>query len=296
MAVYGGNDITLILERSIWKGQYIGGNFVWQFTRVDAFHGMPIARMSRRIGNTIYFLGEGGFYSQIGGQEAIPIGVGKIDKYFYAQSSATYRYLSHTAADPTKKIIIWMFPGIGQTGCTEGLVYNWETQTWSRLVMTEGFLFYSASSSGAYTLEQLDAFGTIDTLAASLDSPIWEGGGGTVGVLSGMDTSFRVVHYDSTALSTTIETAEQEQIPGVRSQINGIRPYVNGGPTITIQIGTRNLQSDSVSYSSAATVNSDTGWFNFRQEGRFHRVRISTVGAFTHIIGFDVDSKRGGVR
>ncbi len=295
-AIYGGDDLTILLERSIWKGQYIGGNFVWQFTRIDAFHGMPLVRTSRRVGNIIYFLGEGGFYSQQGGGPAQPIGVGKVDKFFYAQSSSAYRYLSHTAIEPSMKVVIWMFPGLTQTGCTEAMVYHWEAQRWSRLVMTEGFLFYSATRTGALTLEQLDAYGTMDSLPYSLDSSVWEGGGGVTGVLSGMDTSFRVVQYTGTALAALIETAEVEAVEGARSQINGVRPVVNGGATITVQIGTRNLQSSSVSYSTAATVNSDTGWHNFRQEGRYHRIRINTTGAFTHLVGYDVDVVKGGVR
>lgn len=296
MAIYGGDDLTIMLERSIWKGQYIGGNFVWQFTRTDASHGLFIARCSIRVGGTIYFLDQTGFFASQGGAPAQPIGAGIVDKYFFANSSAGYRYLSYTAFKPDEPIIIWMFPSVSATGCDAGLTYNIYTRKWTRLVMTDQYLFWSAFSNPALTLEDLDAYGNMDTLPYSLDSPYWMGGGGVRGVLTGFDTSFRITRYTGTALAAVIETQETEFFPGRRTQINGIRPVVNGGPTVTVQIGYRKLQSESVSYTTAKGVNSATGWHNTRKGARYNRIRVSTSGAFTHLVGYDVDVVDGGFR
>ena len=91
-----------------------------------------------------------------------------------------------------------------------------------------------------------------------------------------------------------IETAETQFFPGRRAYLSGVRPLVDG--TATIQIGTRDLQEDTVSYGSAITPHSQTGLANTRSDSRYHRIRLNTTGDFTHAIGVDVEARQSGKR
>lgn len=291
-AIFGGDDLTIFMQQSIWRGQYIGGNFVWQFGQVAERRGLALARCAIRVSETIFFLDKTGFFKLIGTQ-VTPIGYGKVDRYFWGNVNSNYKDLTHCAADFDNKTVFWAYvdANSGSTIPDRALCYNLETGFWSRIHITANMLFYSVT--GGISLDDMDPFGTMDALTIPLDSSYWGGG---IGRLSGIDSSFRLVYYTGTALDALIETQEQEIEGYRRSIISGVRPVVNGGPTITIQIGTRDLQSGMVSYGASALVNTVNGWHDLRAEGRYHRIRVSTTGAFTKLIGLDFLAQNGGLR
>ena len=291
-AIFGGDDLTIFLEKAIWKASYIGGNFVWQFFKVADKRGLFIEKCAQRIGTTIFFLDETGFYQYSDKGGIKPIGYGKVDDYFWSNVHTAYIYDTHCAIDHDNQLVVWAYVDAngGNTTPDIGLAYNINTGQWSRVQLSTSFLFYTGSTS--YTLDELDTFGNADAIAQSFDSRFWSGG---VGVLAGIDSSYRVVYYNSTPLDVTIETGEA-QFADKNTLITGVRPVVNGSPTVTVQIGSRSLQTDSVTYGSAATVNPSTGWHNLRKEGRYHRIRVSTTGTFSKLIGLDIDLVESGIR
>lgn len=293
-ALFGGDELIIFLEKSIWQASYIGGNFVWQFFKVADKRGLYVENCAKRIDRTVYFLDETGFFSYTPGSLPKNIGYGKVDRYFWENVHQSYVYDTHAAIDEENKLILWVYvdANSGSTTPDRALAYNYVTGWWSRLHHSTPFMFFTGSTG--YTLDELDAFGNLDFgVTVSLDSRFWQGG---VGVLAGVDSSNRVVHYNSTAQASKIETQEIEASPGRRSIISGVRPVINGSATVFVQIGSRSLQTSSVSYSSTFSVNSNTGWHNMRVEGRYHRVRVATSGAFTKLIGIDAEVITGGVR
>ena len=292
-AITGGDRLSIFLQRGIYQAQYVGGNIVWQFDQVDDNRGLVADRAIAQSGRRIFFLDRDGFFG-FDGVNVSPIGGGKVDSYFWSNVNLNYLYLTHAATDPNNKLAIWMYvdTASGSTVTNRALIYNWETGKWTRVEITDHFLFNSLTRG--YTLDGLDAISTdIDSFTESLDSRNWNANNA---VISGFNTSYRLVDYTGAALAARIETQEQEIFPGRRSVVKGVRPVVNGGPTVTVNVGSRALQSDSASYSSNASVNTQTGWHNTRQEGRYHRFRIDTSGAFDHLVGFDVDAVQGGYR
>jgi hypothetical protein len=63
-----------------------------------------------------------------------------------------------------------------------------------------------------------------------------------------------------------------------------------------MNIGTRNLQSGTVSYGS--TLSTDGfGYCTTRSNARYHRARVSIAGGFNDAIGVEiVEAKKAGVR
>jgi hypothetical protein len=128
-----------------------------------------------------------------------------------------------------------------------------------------------------------DIYPDLDAMPISLDSRSLTGNNR---VLSGFDSSHRQVNFTSDAMDATIETGEFQVNPGARTDITLVRPYVDGG-TVTVQMGTRNLHSDTVSYASAVSLNS-SGDAPVRSNARFHRVRLNITGEFTDAQGVDI--------
>lgn len=96
----------------------------------------------------------------------------------------------------------------------------------------------------------------------------------------------------------TIESASRDVFPGARAVIDGVRPIVGSG-TVAVRVGTQDLISDSVTYSTGTSVNSRSGMSNFRDasnpaEGRYLRVEFSLSGTWDQVLGADVDLSDAG--
>lgn len=81
---------------------------------------------------------------------------------------------------------------------------------------------------------------------------------------------------------------------GKRGFVSGVRALVDGDNTI--QIGTRDLLSESVTWSDEITPETDTGIASARSDARYHRIRVNTSGDFTHAQGVDIIAQPSGFR
>jgi len=237
----------------------------------------------------VFYLGRDGFY-MFNGSNSIPIGVNKVDKTFWADVDQTYMANISSTIDPINTLVMWAYPGAGNTGGMPNhiLAFNWSTNKWSSIDVDVEVIF-SALQEG-YTLDQLDSFGTMDALPYSLDSRVWMGG---ADVLSGIDLSHYLGHFTGTALDATIETGEQGS--DNRALVTSVRPVVSGYSGVTAQVGSRNLQGDSTTWSTASSINSN-GECPVRVDSRYFRVRLNITGGFTHAVGVDALAKKGGKR
>ena len=144
-----------------------------------------------------------------------------------------------------------------------------------------------------YTLEQLDAFGTMETLPASLDSRLWTGSGKPL--LSGFNTSHVVGYFTGAVTEAQLETGD---VDGSQSRyvVKGVRPLVDGvSATATAKIGYRDSRAAVTSYTAFNSANRG-GMIPFRLNSRFCRVvvNVAASGDWNHLIGFDLDAAPGG--
>ena len=296
MGVEGtGDAATIFQEYSIWRMTYEGSPTIFRFDEVLPGIGTPSKNSITTEGRITHFLGQDGFYQLIDGTQIKPIGKNKVDNYFFNDFDATYPEKVIGASDPNSGIVAWIYPGSGNTNGQPNKIifYDWINDKWSRAEQIVEWI-YAAIGQG-YTLEQLDNVSTsIDTLTPSLDSRAWMGGALQLAVY---DADNKKGTFGGTAMNATIETGEAQVNENGRAHITGARPLVDGaGTTLTVQIGTRDLQTDSNSFTTAEAVNTETGIAHFRSDARYHRLRINTSGDFTHAKGLEIFSVLTGKR
>ena len=296
--IIGGEQGIIIREHAIHRMTYVGSPSVFQFDLVEANKGTFIPGSIMQIGNLIAYIGEDGFY-MFDGTKSVPIGASKINKFFYENFDTGYKNRVTVAIDNNNPILYWSYPAAGNTAGAPNqmLAYNMDpnsTKRWSYINPSQGIEAIFNTLTPGYTLETLDTVSTnIDTLTPTLDSNVWKGGNSR---FSAINSSGQLVDFSGDVESAVIETPEFEINEGYRTKVLCVKPIIDGAATLTIEIGTRNLLSETVTYSSPITLSSD-GFFNLRQDARYHRFRFSTSGAFNDIQGFQlIDSVKTGVR
>lgn len=291
-------------ERGIYRIAYTGSPTIFDFAVAQGAAGTqsPMSIVQRRL-NTgsgyeggAYYLGEDDFY-WFDGANSSPIGSQKFAKTFFKDLNPSYLAQVIGAADPINKLIFWAYTSLeGQLSPLYDrlIVYNWDLQRGALCDLSPSPIeWLGRSTSMGYTLDQLDQFGTLDSLLFPLDSRAWTGG---VPILSCFDSAHRLNYTTGPALAPTVETGEKQLFPGTRALVRAGRPLVDGGVP-SLALGTRDRTVDSVVYGVAVPMNV-IGDCPLRGTGRYARFRISLPAAstFTHIQGVDIDAVKEGRR
>lgn len=286
--VVGGEFGTVFLERSIHRMTYVGSPIIFQFDEVERNQGTPAPGSVTRFKSFMPYLADDGFYI-FDGQQSVPIGANKVDKTFYADLDQSYMDRISSTIDPINQIIFWASPGQQNVGGNPNRIwaYNYSpnaAKRWAYAEMDVEYIYRSLAEG--YTLEQLDTISaSLDALNFSLDSRVWMG---NTALFSGFNADHKQINFTGTALNATIETQEVELTPNARTNVQEVRPFVDGSSaTVTIQIGTRNALNESVTWGSAISANS-AGNFPCRANARYHRMRVNISGAFDHAQGLNI--------
>jgi hypothetical protein len=290
--VIGGEFGLVFLDKSIHRMTFSGYPTIFQFDEIEKAKGVYAPQSVIRFGSVVFYLSDDGFYATTGSGESVPIGDGKVDKYFLDDLETFYSYRINAAIDPINKLVLWAYPGVGSSSGTPNriLVYSIFRKKWA-LVEVDTEILPRYASDGL-SLDELDSISSsVDALAFSLDSRVWSGGEQT---LAAFNTSHRLATFTGTAMNATVDTGEVQHFPRRRAHVTGARAIVDGG-TATVAVGARSLLSASHSFGSAVSLNS-SGVAPLRSNARYHRYRIATTGAFDFIQGVEVDAVPGEER
>lgn len=293
--VVGGEFGVVLQERAIRRMIYSGPPYTFQFDKISTEIGCTYEGSIANFENQVYFADASGFFLLHGGQELVPIGNNMVDNYFSSDLDQSYLHKMWAAINPERKLYALLYPGAGNTGGTPNrmLIYQWADKKWARVEVTAEMI-YSGLSQGGYTLEQLDAFGTMETLAYSLDSPVWAGVARRL--LASFDTSHRLNYFNGANMAATIDTAEHKPGGGNMAFIRSGRPIVDGGSP-TMALITRNTPQEVVSV--GADIALDTlGRAKFRTRARYARARVKIPAgdSWEHAQGIDdlIIKREGG--
>jgi hypothetical protein len=281
--ITGGEFGIVLLERSIIRMTYIGSPLFFQFDAISRNLGCNTPGSIAQYGPNTYFLADDGFYG-CDGTNIYNIGNDKVDEYFYENMALALQDTISAAIDPIRNIVIWNYPNTN--GGRSLLIYNWLVKKWSTADTTSEYVVSLASSTIA--LEGLDAYGTMDTLPASLDSRMWSGGKFLFGGADGT----KIVTFTGPNSTANITVGEMEF--GYNSIVTNARSQIDNG-AVTMAIASRKQLNGAVNYSSTVTQNSD-GTCPLRSYGRYHRIRVTPTGTWTHAISVDVDYTQSGNR
>jgi len=291
-----GGEIGLVFqETSVRRLSYEGSPTVFRIDKIANDLGCSVPGSVAGVLDLAFFLHKSGFHMVQGGQSLQAIGRGKVDRTFWAEFDETNQFRCSSAIDPVRGLYVFAYPANGSGGVPSRLlIYNWRSGRWSRAQVNCELLFGGVSQQG-YTLDQLDAFGTLDTLPYSLDSSYWTG---TVSLLLfGFDTNHMSGSFSGSTLPATVETAEFSPSQGTRAVVRGCRPLIDGGSP-QIQLGARETQQAAVTYGPPVGL-TPAGLAPVLQSGRYFRVRATMNGgdSWSNLQGIDdLDARPAGAQ
>ena len=282
-------------QNQIVRMDYVGGNTVFRLSVISPNRGAMYGRTVCQDNRQIFFYADDGFY-QINGDQIIPIGVEKVNRFFDLDLNKAYADRICAAVDPFKQLAMWLYPSASNTTNTTGIcdkiiIYNYVTQKWSLADASASTIF--AQFVGAYTVELMDILSqNLENINAALDTDFWSGGQVLLGAI---DSDYKASIFSGTANECEIETAEIEGFPGARTNIQGIRPIVDATATVTVK--TRERLADNESESTSVSMR-DSGINPVRKSGRYIRanVKVPSGTTFTHAQGIDLVGSKAGVR
>lgn len=298
MAVVGGEYGTIFMEDAIYRMTYVGAPLVWQFDQIESGRGAVSAKGCIKNGNSIAYVGIDGFY-MFDGSQSIAIGSKQVNNFFWEDIDPNYIDKINGIYDPYRELLIWSYVSLELGGTTNNrlIIFNraqnadtrWtiidETLETLFLALSEGYNLDNASSTGY----------DVDSSPYGPDSSFWVG---KKRFLAGFNSSHKMVTFDGTAKTAVFETGDYDlSNNGSRTQITRARPAVDGSTaTITLQLGTKNVQNESITYTSAVPPNAD-GFCDFRTNARYHRAKMTIADGFECAYGMElISTATRGVR
>jgi len=286
VGITGGEFGLVFMDRSIHRMSYVGSPLVFQFDNISRNLGCFEANSIVQYGGTSFFLSDDGFYA-CDGQQVIPIGNEKVNRYFFDDADQGILDKMSAAVDPTRKLVIWAYASNDSATADKLLIYNYQTNKWTS--GTTDVDRVATSSTPTVTLEGLDTFGNLDTISTSFDSRIWLGGKMQ---FAGVRNA-KIVTFSGSNTTAYIETGDIE-VPGSTSAITIAKPIVDNGSG-SVALVSRRLLTESTVFGSQTAADAENR-VSVRGVGRYHRLQLTPTGSWTNTVGMDIDLSPLGTR
>lgn len=284
---------VIVRENSIVRMEFVGSPAIFQFTTAEEKRGTQAMNSVVSDGIIVYYLSPNGF-NAFNGTQSIPIGDNKVDRTFLAKLDENQLHLIKGAIDPVEKYVAWGYKDATKNGyITDLILYHYNEGRWTQA--SQDCDIIETMNTPGYTLEGLDAVSTsVDALAFSLDSRVWQGGKATLGAFS---TAHKLGFFDGDNKKAVLETGEAALNPGGRAYVSSVMP-VTDSTGVQARIKSRTNQYGSLTVSSSATLNTATNEIPFRVDAAFHRVEMTFSAGSTWELaqGIKFRSKPTGVR
>jgi hypothetical protein len=286
----GGEYCTILTERAIFRATYSGLPLVWQFDKVESQKGCAFKHSVCNISSLVFYLSDDGFYA-FDGQKSTPIGSEKVNDFFFNDFDSNYDTRMSASVDPNREIAMWSYTSTqSPTGQPDKIiVYNYVLNKWSLLAIEADYL--SPFFASGYTSDGLASIDSlVDNINTAVDSRLYKGGQYVFGGAYGD----KIYSFTGSPLTGTIETAEVPLTVGKHSIVTRVYPYYEGG-SVSLQVGTRNNQTDDASFTASVSPNTD-GFSPFRAQGRYHRAKFVISGSWSNALGIDIEATAVGGR
>lgn len=290
--IVGGDYGVVLTDRSLWTMRYVGSDVIFQFDEAEKDTGCYAPGSVAKSGENIFYLSPRGFMMW-NGQQSIPIGAEKVDRYFLADLDPAYRLRISAAIDPIRKLYVVSYPGPSNGGVsTKLMVYSWVADKWSQVVYSHEYIWVSAGLG--FTLDQITS--SLDSLEYSLDDPYWQGGARVLSGFTAGTVPHKMFTWNGSAMTATVTTGDGQLNPDGRAFINTVAPVVT---TYSGSVGVALGYRDNLSVKSTTLTAQNIDAFQrtrWRNQARYHRLTITAAGGFDHMRGADVAFKPAGVR
>lgn len=287
-----GREFGTVFQRyMISRMTYVGPDTIFQFDVVEKKRGAIAPGAIIDAGLIAAYIADDGFFLW-DGTSSTPIGAQRVNEYFRTRLYPGTENKIVGVFDPLDNVVSWAYC-IDSTGVLkERLTYSLIENRWSRSNLSAAW-FMTGYDLG-YTLEQLDAFGPLDSLPFSLDDPSLLGGR----VRSvGFDIDGFYGSLNGDTLAAILETGDWQSGPGTRAFVNAVRP-MDDADVGTCAVGMRQQSlADAISYTGDSPKVLD-GRCPLRASGRYMRFRRNIAGQQTwkRATGIEVNAAAAGRR
>ncbi|MBA2689798.1 MAG: hypothetical protein H0U63_03240 [Burkholderiales bacterium] len=265
----------------------------FQFEEVASAKGALSARSVIAVGPLAFWLSEDGFYMG-NSSEQRAISANRVTDYFFDKLLRERSYQVTGAADPLATRVYWSYP-TQSTDYNDYIIgYDWSLDKWFEIKFTTYAMAITATAG--LTLEELDAFGTLETLAFSMDSTTWSGG---ATYMSLIDQDNKLAYFSGQPMEVTLETGNVQFAPGRRVKATWARPLIEGtgGSSAMLEVGRRQRLTDEPAWTVPASM-AASGRIPIYASGAYHRFRLVVPAGtiWEHAQGMDVEFAQEGVR
>lgn len=278
---------TIFQEFAIRRASYVGTPLVFQFALIANNLGCSIPGSIAAYRDLAFFADRSGFYMIQGGYQITPIGDQRVNNFFWGAVDQGNLPRVCCGIDAVNGGYVILFPDNSAVNGNpnRGLYYGWTVDQWTEISPGDLQFVFAGATQQAWTIEQLDIFGTIENVPYPFDSSVWTGV--MRRVLAGFNTSNQFGYFSGAPLEAMVDTTEVNLATGKFARVRSARPLVDGG-SASVSLGTRNRQTDTVMFGTASAMNGN-GVCSFNQSARYHRGRVIVPagGSWTHYLGLD---------
>lgn len=270
-----GSVIAIFSRNAISMGWYSGAPFTFSFAtnKINNVGAIPGTIVS--VENKIFFWHDTGIYV-FDGTNLEQIGMG-VRNTILGNLNQNYIYRITTAFDTKRGLVCWAYPTLDSVSgeSTEMLFYNYRTKRFTHHTSNNQCIFSMAKiiASIIPSIDESDAEYPLgpDGYSFFVDTQNWVAGDPAIMACRG--NNGKVVSFTGEANPCILETGELSN-GGILKAVN-VRPKIqNAIDPVTVEIGSRFKENDSVSYSTPVAVGSN-GYANVRKSGRFLRCRLN---------------------
>lgn len=283
-----GYEGLVFCERAVYRMQYVGPPYVFQFTAVDKSVGTVAPDSVIHYNNLVYFIAESGFYTT-DGASVRDIGAETVNLWWADASDDSRRNEIVASPDPINGVVVFAYasPSSPAHLFDSLLVHHPQLNAFSTVSVTTERL-YNDCSRGV-TLEDLDAYGPLDTLPFSLDAKNLVR---DVRMLSAFSDTHTPLLFSGPTVAALLETSERG---GEQNLIHGVRALVDGSPAAA-SIKYRSFLKDPLKEAACAPASRLDGICRARVATRYARalVNIPAGTEWAHVTGVEVYLEQGG--
>ena len=215
------------------------------------------------------------------------IGQDKVANTFIKSLAANALTSVQGAYDPSNNRIIWRYrksSTVSSTIFNDALAYHINIGEWVPLSIQTAAII--TMSSPGYSLDDLDQFGTLDTLPYPLDSRVWKGGEPR---LAAVDADLKFGFVQGTSLECTLQTPEM--LGTQREVVTGITPVTDSADAL-VYLGVKDRVADSMRWKSAVSIR-DSGNAPVFGAGKIKTFKAVMAAATTWTFFRGFDNPRG---
>ena len=242
VAITSGEVGYVFRQNQIVCMDFVGGNVVFRF---QLYHLIEELCMDKQFAKTTgkYLYADDGFF-QINGDQILPIGSEKVNRFFDSDLNKAFSDRIAAAVDPFNTLAIWLYPSKNNPGNTTGicdrlLIYNYVTQKWSIANVQASQIFEQFVTIN--TVELMDLISeNLDDINILLDTPYWTQGQLYLGAIN---EDFKAAIFWK-KFRSRIRNKRNRIIPGTRLNITSVRPIVDA--TSNVIVKTRDKLADTV--------------------------------------------------